>query len=53
MTITSYNDLSNLGKVIYSAYCRGSITATQVQAFATAGKITQEEADLILGGHCP
>lgn len=53
MTITSYNDLSSLGKVIYSAYCRGSITATQVQSFATAGKITQEEADWILGGNCP
>ena len=52
MTITSYNDLSNLGKVIYSAYCIGSITATQVQVFATAGKITQEEEVWILGGHC-
>lgn len=53
MTINSYDDLSSLGKVIFSRYCAGALTAQQVQAFATAGRITQEEADWILGGHCP
>jgi hypothetical protein len=52
MTITSYDDLSNLAKVIYAAYCRGSLTQTQVQAFVTAGRITQEEADWIYA-NCP
>jgi len=53
MTIDSYDDLSALAKVIYSRYCAGTITAVQVQAFATAGRITQEEADWILGDNCP
>jgi hypothetical protein len=53
MTINSYDDLSPLAKVIYSRYCAGALTAQQVQTFATAGRITQEEADWILGDNCP
>jgi len=52
MAINSYDDLSALAKVIYSRYCAGTITAAQVQSFATAGKITQEECDWILA-NCP
>jgi len=52
MTITSYDDLSPLGKIVYVRYCGGTITAAQVQLLATNGKITQEECDWILA-NCP
>ena len=49
MTITSYAQLSSLGKIIYSRYRAGTITSAQVQQFVTLGRITQDEADFILG----
>jgi len=52
MTITSYDDLSSLGKIVYVRYCAGTITAAQVQTLVNNGKITQEEADWILA-NCP
>ncbi len=52
MTITSYDDLSPLGKIAYVRYCAGTITAAQVQLLVDRGKITQEECDWILA-NCP
>lgn len=49
MVVTSYSQLSSLGKIIYSRHRAGAITSTQVQQFVTLGKITQDEADFILG----
>jgi uncharacterized XkdX family phage protein len=49
MTITSYDDLSALAKIVYVRYHAGTITEAQVNTFVTLGKITQEEADFILG----
>ena len=49
MTITSYSQLSSLGKIIYVRYRGGTITSAQVQQFVTLGRITQDEADFILG----
>lgn len=48
MTITSYSQLSSLGKIVYSRYKAGTMTALQVQSFVPL-KITQEEANFILG----
>ena len=48
MVITSYSQLSSLGKIIYSRYRAGTITSAQVQQFVTLGRITQDEADFIL-----
>ncbi len=47
--ITSYSQLSSLGKIIYARYRAKTITLNQVNQFVTLGKITQEEADFILG----
>ena len=51
MTITSYSQLSSLGKIIYSRYRANSLTITsaQMQRFVVLGRITQDEADFILG----
>lgn len=51
MTVTSYSQLSSLGKIIYARYRANppTITSTQVQQFVTLGRITQDEADFILG----
>ncbi len=49
MTITSYSQLSSLGKIIYSRYRAEAITSAQVQQFVVLGRITQDEADFILG----
>ena len=49
MVITSYSQLSSLGKIIYSRYRAGTVTLAQVQQFVTLGRITQDEADFILG----
>lgn len=46
--ITSYSQLSSLGKIIYTRYRAKTITINQVNQFVTLGKITQEEADFIL-----
>lgn len=46
--IESYADLSSLGKIVYTRYKAKTITATQVQQFATLGKISQDEADFIV-----
>lgn len=46
--ITSYSQLSSLGKIIYSRYRAGTVTAIQVSSFVTSGKISQDEADFIL-----
>lgn len=48
MAITSYSQLSSLGKIVYSRYRAGAITSTQVQSFVTLNKITQDEANFIL-----
>ena len=47
--ITSYSELSALGKIIYTRYRAKTITATQVNQFVILGKITQDEANFILG----
>lgn len=49
MTITSYVELSSLGKIVYTRYKAKTITSTQVNQFVTLGKITQDEANFILG----
>ena len=49
MTITSYSQLSSLGKIIYYRANPPTITSAQVQQFVTLGRITQDEADFILG----
>ena len=48
MVITSYSQLSSLGKIIYSRYRAGTITSAQVMLFVPA-KISQDEANFILG----
>lgn len=42
--------MSAIARFIQSRYDRGLITAEQVQALVTGGKITQAEANEILGG---
>ena len=47
MTITSYSELSKNGKIVYSAWVRGTYTAAQVTSLVPA-KITTDEAEFIL-----
>lgn len=49
MAIENYEDLSPLGRIIYTKYKSGGLTATQVESYVTKGKITAEESTFILG----
>lgn len=48
MTITSYDQLSPLAKIIYVRYLEGGITDAQLATYVSRGKITQEEADFMI-----
>lgn len=47
MTITSYDQLSPLGKIIYVRYLDGTISDATLSLYLSKGKITQEEYDFI------
>ena len=48
MTITSYDQLSPLGKIIYVRYLEGAVTDAQLATYVSRGKISQEEADFMI-----
>lgn len=48
MTITSSDDLTYLGQIIYARREDGIITNETVQLYATRGKIPQDNADFII-----
>lgn len=49
MAIENYTNLSPLGKIIYTKFKSGGLTTTQINQYVTLGKITAEEAALIIG----
>ena len=49
MTIESYEDLSPLGRIIYTKYKSGGLTVAQVESYVSKGKITAEESAFIIG----
>lgn len=48
MVITSYDQLSTNGKIIYARYIAGVITDAQLATYVSRGKITQDEADFMI-----
>ena len=48
MTITSYDQLSPLGKIIYVRYLDGTVSDATLALYVSKGKITQDEADFMI-----
>lgn len=45
--IETYNELSNLGRVVYTQFKKGNFSADDVDKLLNAGKITQDEVTFI------
>jgi len=49
MSITSYSDLSSVGKIVFTRFKLLTVSKDEIAKLLNTGKITQEEYNFIIG----